>query len=66
MPQKLNLTEILADVSRFERLLEWKEYWFDKESTGDPGPKLFKQNKTNRPDGPIPKGITTFINSIRS
>ena len=65
-PEKLNITQLLADISRFERLLEWKEYWYGKESDSDPGPKLFKQHKTNRPKDPVPKGITTFINSMRS
>ena len=63
LPDNLNITQLLADLDRFERTCEWKEFWHDKES--DKKPSLFKTPKTNRPDNP-PQGLKTFINSIRS
>ena len=68
LPQKLNLTQVLADISEFERTMEWIEFFHDKDKDNDhKGAKLFKEKKTNRPkDHPTPKGLTTFINSVRS
>ena len=68
LPQKLNLTQVLADLSKFERTMVWIEFFHDKDDDDDySGPPLFKEQKTNMPkDHNTPQGLKTFINSVRS
>ena len=47
--QCFNLTEILVDFRKFERLLRWKEFWADEEGHPDKSdftPDVFPKHKT--------------------
>ena len=65
LPDKLNFTQVLVDLAKFERLLEWKEFWHDEPSDEPYIPPLFKKQKTNRPKNPS-QSLKTFIKSVKS
>ena len=65
LPDKLNFTQVLVDLAKFERLMEWKEFWHDKPSDVPYVPPLFKKQKTNRPENPS-QSLKTFIKSVKS
>ena len=54
LPEKLNFTQVLVDLAKFERLMEWKEFWHDKPADEPYVPPLFKKQKHNRPKNPSP------------
>ena len=50
-PQKLNISEMLADHQRLARGMTWMDYFSGQDSDSSPStkPKIFKQRKTNLP-----------------
>ena len=65
LPEKLNFTQVLVDLAKFERLMEWKEFWHDKPADEPYVPPLFKKQKHNRPKNPS-QSLKTFIQAVKS
>ena len=65
LPEKLNIGELLSDIDRFERNMEWTEHFHGKDEDDEYIKPLFKKVKTNRPKNPS-EGLKTCVNSIRS
>ena len=67
LPLKLDITEVLVDYNRFSRAAIWTEYWYGREATEKYTSPIFKMRKTNLPKNyATPKGLKTFLSSIRS
>ena len=64
-PDKLNFTQVLVDLAKFERVMEWKEFWHDQPSDAPYVPPLFKKQKTNKPKNPS-QSLKTFIQAVKS
>ena len=72
----VNKSELVADFSRYERSLKWKEYFFQDElqesddeiyTEGDQGPKdLFKKKKFNLPQTKSPTALSDYLGGLRS
>ena len=62
LPLKLDLTEVLVDFRRFERLAIWHEFFFGKEKDANYEVPIFKRNKTNLSKNyTTPKEFKTFF-----
>ena len=67
LPLKLDITQVLVDFRRFERSAIWQEYWHGHENDVGYKPPIFKSQKNNLPKKhSTPKGLKTFLNSIKS
>ena len=68
LPFKLDITEVLVDFKRFARSTIWHEFWYGKEDNQDTINDIFRnKDKTNLPKNyQIPKGLQTFLNSVKS
>ena len=75
-PAGVNKSELIADFSRYERCLRWKEHFFEEqtnesddeiETEGNRGPKdLFKLKKSNLPQTKPSPGLSDYIGGLRS
>ena len=65
-PEKLNITQLLTEIGRFERKTLWKEHWHGRKDVEEEYiPPLFPKASV----GSAPKGsktVRTFISSVRS
>ena len=67
IPLKLDLTQVLVDFNKFERSVIWQEFWHGREKDENYKVPIFKSQKNNLPKNhKIPKGLKTFINSVKS
>ena len=65
-PLKLDLTQVLTDYKRFERIMIWTEYFHGDENLVTEKP-TFKTMKINLPKGhKTPNGLKTYINACKS
>ena len=48
-PLSLNLSQVLVDVSKFERKLRWREFFATQEDNHEYHPSIFRKEKTNLP-----------------
>lgn len=73
-PKGVNKSQLVADLSRYERNMKWKEYFFQDEpqesndnSEEETGPKdLFKQKKSNLPPTKAPPALRDYLSAVRS
>ena len=68
LPDKLNISQVLCDLSELDRKMQWTEYHFDGEEKEPYVPPLFKKKKYNFPpkEYNVPKGLERFIGALRS
>ena len=67
LPMKLDMTQLLVDLKRFERSVVWQEFWYGREFEKPYVAPIFKTKKTNFPKNySVPKGVHTFVRSVRS
>ena len=67
LPLKLDITQVLVDFNKFERSAIWREFWFGQEQTNEFKVSIFRSQKNNLPKNhKTPKGLKTFLNSIKS
>ena len=73
-PVGVNKSELIADFSRYERSIKWKNFFFqeephesDGESEEDTQPRdLFKQKKFNLPQAKTHPAISDYLGGLRS
>ena len=63
--EKFNFTQVLLDLAKFERLLEWMEFWHDQPSDDPFVPPLFKKQKYNTLRYPS-QSLKTFCQAVKS
>ena len=66
LPPKLDITQTLADLKKFNRTSVWKEYWFGVEKEDRKTP-IFKKVKNNMPrKHTTPIGLKNYVAAIKS
>ena len=66
-PEKINFTQVLADLKYFERNMYWKEKMYDPEEEKEFKPGIFKEKKHNFPQKYVPpEALKTFIHATKS
>ena len=69
-PQKLNISEMLADHQRLVRGMMWMDYFSGQDSdSSQTKPNIFKQRKTNLPSSKKykpPEDLKTFFRATHS
>ena len=68
-PPSIDVTQVLVDYKKFERVMIWKEYWHSKDSeeSSDKKRNIFKSTKTNLPKKyRSPESLKAFLNSVKS
>ena len=67
LPLKMDLTQVLVDFKRFERMSIWHEFWYNREQYKNYNPPIFKNQKRNLPKNySSPKELKICLGAIRS
>ena len=67
LPNKIDFTQLLVDLKKYERSAIWTEFHFGKENIEPMSKPTFKKNKTNLPKNySVPEELKIFLNSVRS
>ena len=66
-PHKLDITQVLTEFRRFERIMVWTEFWFGKAHEETYKPSLFKQKKSNFPrNHKTHRGLQDYLAAVKS
>ena len=64
---KLDITQVLTEFRRFERIMVWTQFWFGKAHEETYKPSLFKQKKSNFPrNHKTHRGLQDYLAAVKS
>ena len=67
MPNKIDITQVLVDIKRFERACIWTKFHHGKDDKDTQNEQTFKKNKTNLPQKyTVPEDLNIFLNAVKS
>ena len=76
VPGEVNKSGLIADISRYERSMKWRDYFFEEEpheSDGEIGNEedtqprdIFKQKKFNLPPTKAHPGLSDYLSAVKS
>ena len=67
LPTKIDTTQLLVDIKRYERSAIWTEFHYGRENENVEAKPIFKTEKNNLPQNyTIPHDLKIFLNSVGS